>query len=490
MYHFTNIDKFNAIVQDSHCNVGINPVAELAYGKGVSRLLVHFPVDKLKELSSDGTFAFRDKIKHVLHIRNCGNVDYTQIHDTNASTFGGGEKLRATSFDIIFFRLPCCWDGGKGFEYESNYYNRGFIRQTKELVMDGSLSLSEDGVNWFQPRNGYLWEDYENGAEGVYTNDFLSAEYDKFSQGEASVILGRQHFDIGAEDIDFDITEYVSNVIDGVWENNGIGIAFTPMTELRKEDYQHYIAFFTHKTTTMFCPQVRTHYAGYIQDDRSRVALGKTSKIYLYCNVNGNLENLDELPMCYIEDTSMSGSVHQEAKGIYSAEFKLAKDDFEAGQMIYDTWSNLKYQGDDINDVELYFTVQPQTAVFSMGSKIEHKPNYVCECTGIHDDEKVNAGDVRKIGVICRVPYTRNEAQLVDKLQMRMYVKDGMQEIDVIPFDNVNRSYQENYYLIDTEGLRPQNYYIDLKFMYNGEQRVQKDALHFSIVNNATKRYL
>lgn len=487
MYKFTDIDKFNAIVKDSKINVGINPVAELAYGKGISRLLVHFPVCELSKLSSDGTFAHRDKIKHVLHIRNCGNVDYTQIHDKKSSSFGETHKLRACSFDIIFFRLPCDFDGGKGFDYEFNSFNRGFIRQPKDLLMDGSRTMSEDGVNWFQPRNGYYWTDYENGDDGVYSNEFLSKEYDKFAQGEESVVLGRQHFDIGWEDIDFDLTDYVENVLSGVWENHGIGIAFSPMTELKETEYQNYIAFFTHKTNTIFVPQVRTHYTGYISDDRACFALGKTNKLYLYCNINGNLENLDELPVCSI-DGKMS-PVSQEGRGIYAAEVKLDKDEYQVGQMVYDEWSNLKYQGDDIEDVELYFTPVSANRIFSVGSRIEHKPNYVAECSGIKDDEEINAGDVRKLVVNCRVPYTREQSQLVDKLQMRLYVKDGMDEIDIIPFDGVEKSYQENYYMIDTKGLKPQNYFVDVKFMYNGEQRVQKNIVHFKIVNNATKRY-
>lgn len=488
MYKFTNIEKFNAIIENSEINVGINPIAELCYGNGISRLLIWFPIDKLKQLTDDKTFADTSKLKHILHIRNCGNVDFTQLHDKKSSSFSDTTKLRASSFDIICFKVPCKWDGGKGFDYASSYFNRGFIKQNKELVMDGTKTISTDGVNWYQPRNGYKWSDYENGANGIYTNDYLSAQYDKFAQKEESVIVARQHFDIGAEDIDLDITDYVNKLIDGSEKNYGLCLAFSPMLECKTTEIQRYMALFTHKTNTIFIPQLKTIYSDHIQDDRGLFALRKTNRLYLYCNINGNFENLDELPTCTIEGINQTLEVKQGGRGIYYVEVKLEEE--ESGVMYYDVWSNLKFQGDVIEDVELYFTTASANRFFNVGSKIERKPNYVCEMYGIGDDEKVNQGDVRKLNVICRVPYTSNECQLVDKLALRLYVKDMGQEIDIIPFDMVNRAYLENFYLLDTHELQPQKYFVDVKFMYNGEIRVQKDILHFEVVSDATKRYL
>lgn len=46
----TYIDKINTIVKDSNLNSGINPVAELHYGKGLySRMLIHFDHNKVKQ---------------------------------------------------------------------------------------------------------------------------------------------------------------------------------------------------------------------------------------------------------------------------------------------------------------------------------------------------------------------------------------------------------------------------------------------------------
>ena len=42
MLYRTYIDKFNTIVENSELNIGINPVAELNYGKLITRMLLHF----------------------------------------------------------------------------------------------------------------------------------------------------------------------------------------------------------------------------------------------------------------------------------------------------------------------------------------------------------------------------------------------------------------------------------------------------------------
>ena len=57
----------------------------------------------------------------------------------------------------------------------------------------------------------YNWDE-----EGVYSNETLSKEYDKFSSDcGSSIIIGRQHFDIGNENIKLDITDIFNKFITG-----------------------------------------------------------------------------------------------------------------------------------------------------------------------------------------------------------------------------------------------------------------------------------
>ena len=53
MVKHTFLDKCCTILKDSDLNTGLNPVAELNYGKGVTRALIHFNIDELKEIEKE-----------------------------------------------------------------------------------------------------------------------------------------------------------------------------------------------------------------------------------------------------------------------------------------------------------------------------------------------------------------------------------------------------------------------------------------------------
>ena len=84
-------------------------------------------------------------------------------------------------------------------------------------------------------------------------------------------------------------------------DNYGIGIAYSPMLELTNSEIENYTGFLTNKTNTFFEPFVETIYNDYILDDRANFALDKANRLYLYCNIGGDTENLDELPTCSVE---------------------------------------------------------------------------------------------------------------------------------------------------------------------------------------------
>lgn len=479
----TYISKSATIIKDSEINTGLNPVAELCYGTSVTRLLYYFDHSKIKSLVEDGTFPDMDKLKHTLRITNTGSIDFMQMKCNEISSITNDLKIRATSFDLIFFLIPQDWDGGIGFDYEMDYFNQGLYRTNGINPQDTKKLVSFEGVNWYQAKNGYKWEE-----EGVYSNKTLSIEYDNFSSELGStIIIGRQHFDVGNEDISLDITEIFNKFIKGELCNYGLGIAYTPMTELieDKEPIEHYTGFFTNKTNTFFEPFVETVYDDYISDDRPNFTLDKDNKLYLYCNIGGSLVNLDELPTCEINGKQYE--VKQFSKGIYYIEINLSRNDFKPYTMLYDTWGNIKYHGVDFDAVEMDFTLYPNTNFFNFSNKIEQNEKVVPTVYGIKHSEKIKRGDIRKVNILARTQYSRNKAQLVDKMYARVYIKDGDREVEVFPYELVNKTFDENYFVIDTNVLIPQRYYIDVKVEYNRETIISKEILKFDIVNEITK---
>jgi hypothetical protein len=393
-------------------------------------------------------------------------------------------KVRACSFDLLFFLLPQDWDGGKGYDYTETFFNQGYYgKRCGGLHNDTARLLSRDGSNWYQAQTIQPWPE-----EGVYSNETMSKEYDKFSSEEGStIIIGRQHFDIGNENINFDITDIVNKYITGELENHGIGIAFTPMLELVGGDIENYIGFLTHYTSSFFEPYVETSYEDCIEDDRANFVLDKDNKLYLYANIGGIATNLDALPTCEVDGTSYE--VKQFSTGIYYIDINLHRSDFKPHTMHFDTWGNIQYQGTKLDDVELDFTTKDGNMYFNVGNSLEPSKRLVPTVYGIQHDEEIQRGDIRKVVINPRVEYKRNSSELVDKMYFRLYVKDGEREIDVIPFQKVNRTFLENYITIDTEMLIPNKYYMDVKLLYNQEMIVHHNVLSFKITQNLDNKY-
>jgi hypothetical protein len=427
------------------------------------------------------------KMKHILHITNAGSLDFTQLHDCETSSINENKKIRATSFDLIFFLIPREWDNGKGFDYSMNALNVGYYSPTP---IDPKRLYSTDGCNWFQRMNGLPWDE-----EGIYSNDTLSKEYDKFSANEPSIVIGRQHFDIGNENIELDITETFNKFISGELENYGIGIAYTPMTELTETKYENYLSLLTDKTNTFFEPYVETRYDDFVSDDRSNFVLNKNNRLYLYCTIGDTLQDLDENPIVTIKNSDdeviMEGiESTKQFKGIYYIDLNLSKNDFEADTMLYDTWSGIVYQGTKLDDVELDFTLKAASNFFNIGNSLNvTNVSFTPTISGIKEKEQIKRGDIRKLIISAKPNYTNNIVQLVDEMDLRLYIKDGTREIDVFEWDRVNKSFSENFYMINTNILIPQRYYVDIRIKYGMNSIVHHDVLSFDIVDDLNNKY-
>lgn len=536
----TYISKFSTIISNSKTNTGINPISELVYGRNfiVSRALIYFDHNHVKKLMEDGIMPNMEKMKHTLYITNAGSTDFTQLHQCETSSINLSTKIRATSFDLIFFLIPKPWDRGKGFDYSKNYLNYDFY---SNKAIDATRLHSEDGCNWFQRMNGLPWDNGEldvldeetkekitqdyldevgvdtvdelteeqkeeleqlledarepKYSDGIYSNEKLSKEYDKFSASEPSIIVARQHFDIGNENLNIDITDTFNKFLTGELENYGLGIAYSPLLETTPSEYENYIGLLTDKTNTFFEPFVETRYSDVVSDDRANFVLNKDNRLYLYCTIGDTLDDLDYNPTVNIknndEEVIMEGiESKKQSKGIYYIDLKLSKSDFEADTMLYDTWTNISYQGTLLDDVELDFTLKSTPNFFNIGNSLEaSNVSFSPTVSGIKEKEQIKRGDIRKLIIAAKPSYTTNTVQLVDNLDIRLYVRDGTREIDVIEWDGINKAFSENFYVIDTNILIPQRYYVDIRIRYGMNSIIHHDVLSFDIVNDLNNKY-
>lgn len=470
----TFIDKSNTIIKDSMASVGLNPILELNYGKMLTRGLIHFDHTKVKKMVEDKVYPDISKLKHVLKMKNAGSIDDRHINKIYLDSNGDYYKQRTSSFDLIYFLIPNDWDEGKGFDYK------------QDLNIRNHRAYSWHGCNWYQYQTYCKWEN-----EGIYSTNRLSKELDLFTSkngNQSKIIIGYQHFDKGNESIDFDITDTFNKFITGELCNYGIGIAYSPQYENQNTDLSQYVGFFTSHTHSFFEPYVETTYDETIEDDRADFYLDKPNKLYFYSIVGGKFSNLDEFPTCTVDNVPYD--VKQATKGVYYIDIDLSSSAYEDNTMLYDIWGNIKYNGKTFPDAELEFVTKLPTNYYQFGiPSSKQETEIIPTLYGIRYKETIKRGDIRKVNVDCRIPYTTDQDRNNNFIEYRLYILSGEKQIDVIDWQKVEKGYNENYFLINSNELLPSRYYIDIRINVNMELFNYQKVLEFDIEDNITEYY-
>mgnify|MGYP007092183507 CR=1 FL=1 len=74
-------------------------------------------------------------------------------------------------------------------------------------------------------------------------------------------------------------------------------------------------------------------------------------------------------------------------------------------------------------------------------------------------------------------------------MDFRLYVKDGNAEIDCISWDMINKTPNENFYVLDTNMLIPNRYFVDVRIKYGMSTIIHHDLLTFDIVEDKTNKF-
>lgn len=449
----TYFEKTNTIIYNSTINTGSNPVCELYYGDGYTRVLINIDVSRLKEMVTGNTFSDITRLKHILKMKNCWGF---QSLNSNIILNSGKDtiKERTSSFDLYLLRMPENWDSGMGNDYTSD----GFIR--------GKSIISENGSNWYNSASSTLWKEGPGAISGITLDNTICI----------------QHFDIGNEDIEMDITNEINSILYSGATNNGFMICFPESLEHLSTDIAQYVGFFTNNTSTFYKPYLETIYDENIIDDRNHFYSDKENRLYFYAIIGGEYTNLDSTPVCTINGSEYP--VKQATKGIYYVTIPASvTSQYTEEKMYYDTWSGIVYNNKSFPDVELEFVVKSSAEYFNFGNSRYENEKYIPSVYGIKIGERINRGDIRKVIVNPRVEYTTNVVDNITGMEYRIYVKEGNKEITVIDFQPINRSINSNFFLIDTLSLLPNTYYADIKISRNDEEITYKNKLEFQIIN-------
>ena len=473
----TQINKSNTIIKNSYDNYGLYPISMLNYGNIVSRIILQFDKTHITNVCNN-YYGNIDNIKHTLKMTNCGNVDLKKLGVKIPSNDINGEKERAVSFSIIALKLPndkeyAQWDEGIGFDDSSDFW----------LV--GRSNTSNEGSNWFNYKSGSKWLKTGNNdiGNGVYTTEYITKEYEKFINSKNTsteyngIIISEQHFDHGNEDLEIDITSYINDEE----YNNGILLMFVPDLETLENNTTQYVGFFNEKTNTAFIPCIETRINDTIQDNRFNFSNNNQNRLYLYFNDGENYIDLDEEPICLINDRYYQSQ--QQFKGVYYVTVNSEDSkEYPENYIMNDIWS-VKYNNKEFN-IEQEFVTHCDKKNFSPLKNNFY--NFTPSLSGINDGQILNKKEKHIVNIKFRKPYS-TEFRFLNNTYYRIYIKDGNSEITIIDWDYIENTGDNNYFIIDTTTLAPNTYYVDIKSEQGLSTKIFKESLYFKINNDKTR---
>lgn len=450
----TYFDKNNTIIKNSEVNTGRNQVAELYFGNNTSRFLFYCSFDEIKSKFEDKDILLPGT-KHYLKIKNTSNFDVSPFLSDNKNLMFS-DKYRSSSVDLELVPVTEFWDEGMGYDFEQSPYSRPEDRD-----------FTEEPSNWYNRTTIH---------EFTHPGAIVSG----------TTAIATQHFDRGNEDILMDITDFVNNIITGDTSGStyqGFCIKYTDGHEAFRfsDDRSYVMGLFTRHTQTFFEPFIETVFDDHIADDRVDFYQNKDNNLYLYVNVDGEFKNLDQLPTCTINNTMYT--VHQKTKGIYYVTIFASGDTFDSYVEYNDIWSDLYVDGIRRPNVRMRFVPKEENGYYQMGQEIMEPVKYGISLSGIKREEKLTQGEMRKVFVNLRKPYTVSEIDVLTKVYYRLYIKQGVNQITILDWQKVNKTFNSNNFLIDTTWMIPQTYFIDLKVVRNGEVNLYNEELKFSIIN-------
>jgi hypothetical protein len=423
---------------------------------------------------------------HTLKMTNTSSFDNELLN-----TVMSNQRRRATSFDLILFRIPNVsgttgnpqeWDEGVGYDYNDfNLAKNSAQGGMSPLTYVDSRAFSTRPSNWYQTTTINDWSE-----PGVYSNtNNGTVNYSGLT------IVARQHFQLGNEDVDMDMSDEINGILNGsITGVTGWGLAYLPQIEnITGLTDSYSVAFFSRHTQTFYQPYLLTNYNDLIQDDRNQFLKNQTNKLYLYIYQNGDFVNLDNNPTVRIEDrngNAVSGmgalTTCLRTKGVYEV---VVPNGFTGPTpcQYYDVWSGLTINGQSIPSITNQFVLQEYSAGIQIGSISKEPQKFGFDFYGILQNEQILNSDIRKVGVTIKKAFTAQQMLLDVSAFYRVYVKEGTTEVQVQDWTPINRTPNEYYFMFDMRDKLPNQYYVDIQVNTSGEKDTYKKQLTFNIVN-------
>jgi hypothetical protein len=458
--------KNNTLVTSGETNNSQNPVTEISYGTyysniygsnipEVSRFIFDVDLDNISDRINSGLISVNNIVSHTLHMTN--TISYAEKYIGRKSYDSGIQ--RASSFDLDLFNINQNWDEGSG--YDLNFSN---------IIVSSPVNQAS---NWYSAQTNSLWN-----TEGLYNSG-------------GTQIIGTQHFDKGNENISIDVTNYINQRLTGgtlsyTGTSYGLGLKFQDIYESLTPEDRQTVAFHTKNTNTWYEPYIETVISDTIADDRNYFFLDKYNSLYLYVSRGNVTVNKVEIynQAGNVHTTFSGDSISYIGDGIYKIQLKISSISQVDAVMFTDKWY-LTLNGSETTFENSFYLISNEKYYDFDNNNNINLENYYFYYWGISQNEKLKAGDIRKIEVTIKELYPNHDNNLPLDVEYRLYTTIGDKyEIDVIPYTSVNRTNKGFYFNLDTSWLIPQDYFIQIR-LKNGNYYQEKQKIAFTIVSDA-----
>ena len=325
--YITNAAPLNDLsVRSTGSNHGRSPSLNVFARKGeinttsieLARSLVKFNVTELSGKIYDEQSIPSSSVSYILKMYDM------QTDDTLPS-----------SYDLFVYPVSRSFDEGNGIDDDNN--------------RDGGYA------NWMSASSTVSWT--------VTGSDYIEEEFG----------TGSQHFDLGDEDLEIDITDIVINWLTGAMGQYGLVVKMGETEETNGTNYYRKAFHSRESKYVARLPYIEARWANIKKDNRKNFAFDQDSTLYMYNLIRGQLTNVTSPVFVRLQDniigTSASYSEEFTASfvetGIYSASFNVDQpahfssswhDIWFSGSKAYmtGTFQPLVLTGSDVNDKKEY----------------------------------------------------------------------------------------------------------------------------------------
>ena len=452
--------------------------------------------------------------------------------------YSGDNSLRLTNIDplnysfnsptntLFTFNTPITVSGN--LTSSTSYYITGKILDLssytcdyKRIYLDVSPTLDPEitlnsTIEYTSAFNAGVWNDLEykftvpsgftgntsytasvkiDGTSGVTDNyNFFFDNFDFSTKVETSYtfttaatnlsIITTQRFEIGNEDIEIDITDYVNGILFSGQPNNGICIAYSANTETLTSVTKNVVTFFSKYTQTFFEPFLETTYDDRVNDENCCLKFDELSNFYFISqspitsvNKFELIDSNDEI----IYSTTATTAFTKLNYYNYKTTYFIDSDIYEDQEIFYTRWYYTQNGKNKILEKEFNIS-RPDLNDDSLIYSTEVFINVI----GIKQNDIISkkVGLKRLIFKAKRLIQTKILKNIIGDIEFRIFVNQGRNQIDVIPFTKASKINDEYFAEIDFSWFISHDYTIEVRGLdKNGFQYPNSNYVKFRITN-------